>query len=70
MNETLNLTLLASIYGLTGEDGAIYRFTADYDLTDEIEIIGGVVFYNSGELTEFARIAYHDRVYCDIKYSF
>lgn len=70
MNETLNLTVLASIYGLKGEDGAIYRFTAEYDWTDEIEIIGGVVLYNSGELTELSNIAYNDRVYCDIKYSF
>jgi hypothetical protein len=69
-NETLNLTFLALVYAPTGDDGALYRFTAEYDLTDNIEIIGGVVDYRSGDLPEFRGIGKNDRFYLNIKYSF
>ena len=33
LNETLTLTLLASTYGATGQDGDLQRFSAEYDIT-------------------------------------
>ena len=69
MNETLTLTLLGSVYG-TGDDGAYGRFTAEYDATDNLEIIGGAVVYAPGDLTQFQNIGDNDRLYCTIKYSF
>jgi len=44
-NDTLNLTFITNIFGPTGDDGGFQRFTAEYDLTDSIELTGGIVFY-------------------------
>ncbi len=70
MNETLTLNFLASIYGWKGQDGAVERFWAEYDLTDNIQLTGGVVFYESGELMNFRNIGKNDRLFFEIKYSF
>ena len=56
LNETLTLTILAQTWGLSGDDGALQRFTAEYDLTDTIELTGGVVFYKSGDLPRFKNV--------------
>jgi len=70
LNDTLTLTLLASTFGGTGQDGAFQRFSAEYDVTDSIEIAGGVVLYQSGDLARFRNIGENDRLFFDIKYSF
>jgi len=70
LNETLALTILAQTWGLSGDDGALQRFTAEYDLTDEIELTGGVVFYKSGDLPRFRDVGENDRLYLEIKYNF
>ena len=70
LNETLALTILAQTWGLSGDDGALQRFTAEYDLTDTIELTGGVVFYKSGDLPRFKNVGENDRLYLEIKYNF
>jgi len=70
MNETLTLNFLAAIYGWKGQDGAVERFWAEYDLTDNIKATGGVVFFESGELINFRNIGKNDRLFLEIKYSF
>ena len=70
LNETLTFTLLASTFGGTGEDGAFQRFSAEYDITDSLQIAGGVVLYKSGDLARFRNIGDNDRLFCQIKYSF
>ncbi|MBW1815288.1 MAG: hypothetical protein JRJ39_17060, partial [Deltaproteobacteria bacterium] len=70
MNETLTLNFLAAIYGWKGQDGAVERFWAEYDLTDNIKVTGGVVFFESGELINFRNIGKNDRLFLEIKYSF
>ena len=70
LNETLALTLLASTFNGTGQDGAFQRFSAEYDVTDSIEMTGGVVLYQSGDLARFRNIGDNDRLFCEIKYSF
>ena len=70
LNETLNLTLLALTYGPTGQDGALQRFTAQYDLSDAVEITGGLVLYQSGDLPEMQNIGDNDRIYLEVKYSY
>ena len=70
LNETLTLTVLAQTFGLTGDDGAFQRFTAEYDLTDAIEITGGVVLYQSGDLPRFREVGENDRLYLEFKYNF
>ena len=44
-NDTLNLTFLTNIFGPTGDGGGFQRFAAEYDLTDSVELTGGVVFF-------------------------
>jgi len=61
---------LASTYGGTGQDGAFQRFSAEYDVTDSIEIAGGIVLYQSGDLARFRSIGDNDRLFFNIKYSF
>ncbi len=70
LNETLTLTVIASTYGSKGQDGAIQRLTAEYDVTDAIKITGAAVLYKSGDLTQFENIGDNDRLYMEIKYSF
>ena len=70
LNETLTLTLLASTYGSTGQDGAFQRFSAEYDITDSFQINGGVMLYQSGDLAKYRNIGDNDRLFCEIKYSF
>jgi hypothetical protein len=69
-NDTLNLTFLATIFGPTGDDGGFQRFTAEYDLTDSIELTGGLVFYQSGDLRRTMGIGDNDRVYFEVQYNF
>ena len=70
LNETLTLTYLLSLFGATGQDGLIQRFTLDYDITDALKLIGGAVFYESGDLAAYRNIGDNDRLYVEIKYSF
>jgi hypothetical protein len=46
------------------------RFSAEYDLTDSIELTGGIVFYQSGDLCHPIKIEGNDRVYLDVQYDF
>jgi hypothetical protein len=70
LNDTLMLTALATTFGVVGEEGAFQRFTAEYDYTDAIQITGGVVFYQSGDLRRTKGIGDNDRVYLEVKYNF
>ena len=69
-NDTLTCTLLALTYGLSGEDGALQRLQAAYDLRDNLELTVGVVLYQSGDLPEFEHIGDNDRVYGEVAYHF
>ena len=70
LNETLELEGLFSFFGLDGKDGRIQRLAAIYDISDAVEIKGGILLYQSGDLPEFAHIGDNDRVFAEIKYSF
>ena len=70
LNDTLKLTFLANTFGPTGDDGAVQRFTAEYDYTDSIQLTGGVVFYHSGDLRRTMGIGDNDRLFLDVQYNF
>jgi hypothetical protein len=70
MNDTLTLTALANTFGVTGDQGALQRFSAEYDYTDSIQFTAGVVFYQSGDLRRTQSIGSNDRVYVEVKYNF
>jgi len=69
-NQTLTLTYLLSLFGATGQEGLIQRFTVAYAFTDAIKAVGGAVFYESGDLGFHRNIGENDRLYLEIKYSF
>jgi len=70
LNDTLSVTLLASVYGAYGEDGAFTRLSANYDIIDGVEVSGGVVLYQDGDLPQFQKIGDNDRLFMEIKWSF
>jgi len=70
LNDTLAVTFLAQTFGLLGDDGALQRISAEYDLTDSIKLSGGFVFYTSGDLRQFQNIGDNDRLFLGIRYSF
>ena len=70
LNDTLNITLLLSAFGGIGEDGAFQRFSAEYDITDSIQISTGIILYSSGDLIAFKNIGDNDRLFCKIRYNF
>jgi hypothetical protein len=68
LHDQLKLVLFTSTYGLTGEDGAVQRVTAEYALADAIELKAGAAFYESGDLFRLANIGENDRLFAHIKY--
>jgi hypothetical protein len=69
-NDTLTLTLLAVLFGPAEADGAFERVSLAYDLTDTVELRGGAVLYQSGDLPSMRRIGDNDRLFFEVKYHF
>jgi hypothetical protein len=69
-NETIELTILAKILGLTAENGAVERVSLKHNLTDDWSITEGVVLYQSGDNPMFSDIGNNDRLFFEIKYNF
>ncbi len=70
MHDTLHLTMLLSLYGLAGEDGAFERYQVEYDVRDNVMVKGGVVFYQSGTVVAFQNIGDNDRLFFELEYRF
>jgi hypothetical protein len=70
MNDTLHLTFLLSSYGLLGAEGGFERFQLEYDISDNITVMGGVVFYESGDFPGFKDIGSNDRLLFELEYRF
>jgi hypothetical protein len=69
-NDTLHLTVLVSSFGLLGADGGFERLQLDYDVTDNLTLTGGVVFYESGDHPGFREIGDNDRLLFELEYRF
>jgi hypothetical protein len=70
MNERIEVTALGVIFGSLAQDGSLVRLGATYDLRDALELGGGIVLYQKGDIPPFDTIARNDRLYLEIKYSF
>jgi hypothetical protein len=70
LNDTLTVIFLAQTFDVFGDGGAFQRISAEYDLTDSIQLSGGFVFYASGDLRQFNDIGDNDRLFLGIRYSF
>lgn len=70
MNDTLHLTCIVSSFGLLGAEGGFERFQLDYDISDSITVMGGVVFYESGDYPGFQDIDSNNRLLFELEYRF
>ena len=70
LNDTLHLTIVVASYGFLAEDGGYERGQLDYELTDQITLTGGLIFYESGSAAGLTGIGDNDMVFAEIKYSF
>ena len=70
LNDTMELTLLAIIYGPLGQDGSLMRLAVDYDWSDTVSLRLGTVLYQSGDTYSRRQIGDNDRIFAEIKYSF
>ncbi|MGL1933254.1 MAG: hypothetical protein OCC45_16080 [Desulfotalea sp.] len=68
MQDKLQLTTLVIINGEWGEEGAMQRFTARYDIADNWSVTGGVLFFQTGN----EKILTDDtgRVFLELRYDF
>ena len=69
-NDTIQLKILLSVFGIHGEDGAFERFQLDYDLTDSVTMTGGVIFYQSADQGALSTIEDNDRIFFELIYEF
>ncbi len=67
--ERLTLTAVA-FTGAKGEDGALQRVQATYDLRDGVALTAGVVLFQSGGSPHFRGTGDNDRAFAEVKWSF
>jgi hypothetical protein len=70
INDQLELTALAVVFGESAQDGALIRLQAAYDLQDALVLTVGMVDYRYGDLPPFTSIENNDRIFAELKYSF
>jgi hypothetical protein len=70
LHERLTVTLLGVVFGIKAQDGSTVRLSAEYELREALELSGGVLLYQSGDLVAFSDVGPNDRVFLGIKYSF
>ena len=69
-NDSVDFTLIALNFGLTGENGAIQRAQISYDWTDSVDLTAGVVLYRAGKQTPFRGIGNNDRLFLKLDHHF
>ena len=70
LDDILELAFIASTFGVTGQNGSFQRYTADYDLNDDMVLLIGLIDYQSGDKEELQQIGDNDRIYFRLRYSF
>lgn len=70
LNETIDLTALASMFGEKWENGGFARVWMEYELMRAVNVNLGFVDYIGGDKPFTESIKDNDRVFADIQYSF
>ncbi len=70
LNETLELTFLATTYGLDGGNGAAQRLQLAYDINDSLILSGGLINYLNGEKLVFGNVGRNDRLFLELAFHF
>lgn len=68
LRDRLHTVAYASLFRADGDDGGFLRTTAQYDLSDRLSIMGGVVFYYSGGYPLAEKVKDNDRVFFQVSY--
>jgi outer membrane protein OmpA-like peptidoglycan-associated protein len=69
MHDRLKLNVLASVFGITGENGSYQKFQLKYEWTDNLYITAGCINYSNGYNKIFRNIGKNDRCFFYIKYN-
>jgi hypothetical protein len=69
LNQTLNLTAIAGVFGKKGDEGGFARTSLDYAIDDKLSISGGIIDYIGGS-TATDSIKNNDRIFTKINYTF
>ncbi|SMN13021.1 hypothetical protein BHECKSOX2_1592 [Bathymodiolus heckerae thiotrophic gill symbiont] len=69
LNQTLNLTAIAGVFGKKGDAGGFARTSLDYAIDDKLSISGGIIDYIGGSTTTDS-IKNNDRIFTKISYAF
>ncbi len=69
-HERLETVFLAQVYDALGQDGAVERIQATYELTDNWEVTAGFVFYQSGNKASFKDLNECNRLFFRLHYAF
>ncbi|CAB9544396.1 hypothetical protein BROOK1789C_1652 [Bathymodiolus brooksi thiotrophic gill symbiont] len=69
LNQTLNLTAIAGVFGKKGDAGGFARTSLDYAIDDKLSISGGIIDYIGGS-TATDSIKNNDRIFTKISYTF
>lgn len=69
-NDTLNATLLLSMFGASWEYGGFFRASLEYDVVDAVVANIGLIDYMDGDKPFVEAIKDNDKIFADITYSF
>ncbi len=70
LRDRLDLTAVGIAFGERAQDGSLIRLQAEYEWMDGLNVTGGIMTYQHGELPPFTFIEDNDRVFAEVKYSF
>lgn len=75
LNQRLRTVLITVLFNRDGAfwtstGGAIHRASAEYELTDSVQLTSGIVVYESGTQAPFNVAGRNDRVFSEVKWSF
>ena len=69
-NDSINATLLLSMFGGEWQYGGFFRASIEYDVMDGVVANVGVIDYITGDKPFTAAISDNDKIFADITYSF
>ncbi|WP_201341519.1 hypothetical protein [Abyssogena phaseoliformis symbiont] len=69
-NQTLDLTVVISVFGKSVQVGGSARVSFDYVIDDQTSISGGVIDYMGGDLPVFEDIKNNDRIFAKVSFLF
>lgn len=68
--ERMNVTALAIGFGERLQNGGLFRFSTDWELTDAWKMEGGILIFIGGPDEGIGAFDSNDRLYAELKYSF